>query len=157
MWHGQGGIPNGYAECNGGTYTNRSGVSQPTPDFRDRFIVGQGSQYSGTIGGSYSKSTGDAPNALTLAVDLSQFNVDAHSLVTGEIPQHVHGISHGHSSVTINSFTGNSGSITVNTSGNGAHNHTISQTPHSHNIRGGGTSDDGGPGVPGSKVWKPVY
>ena len=81
---------------------------------------------------------------------MSQFNIDNTSLTVGQIPQHRHGISHGHSGVTINSFTSGGGSITVNTSGNGAHNHTISDPGHSHNIRGGGTSDDGGPGVPGS-------
>ena len=149
LWHGQGGIPNGYAECNGGTYTNRSGVSQPTPDFRDRFIVGQGSQYSGSIGGSYSKTTGDASNATTLAVDVSQFSIDDHTLTIQQIPGHLHEMNHGHTSVTINSFTGNSGSITVNADG-GTHNHSINDDGHSHVIRGGGTADDGGPGVPGS-------
>ena len=150
MWHGQGGIPDGYAECNGGTYTNRSGVSQPTPDFRDRFIVGQGSQYSSSIGGSYSKTTGDASNASTLAVDTSQFNIDGTALTESQIAAHTHSVNHGHDSVTINSFTGGGGTITVNTSGQGTHNHTINDDGHSHTIRGGGTSDDGGSGVPGS-------
>ena len=150
MWHGQGGIPNGYAECNGGTYTNRSGVSQPTPDFRDRFIVGQGSQYSGFIGGSYSKTTDDATNANTLAVDISQFNVDSHTLTESQIAAHSHRVDHGHDSVTINSFNGNSGNINVNVSGTGTHGHTINDDGHLHGICGGGTSDDGGDCVPGS-------
>ena len=157
LWDGGSSIPNGYVECNGGTYTCRDGVSREVPDFRGYFPVGYGGSGAPTpqghwyhTGGSVSKSTGDATNALTLAVDLSQFTIDDTSLVVGQIPQHVHGISHGHSGVTINSFTSNGGSITVNTSGNGAHDHSVNDPKHSHNIRGGGTSDDGGPGVPGS-------
>ena len=151
MWTGSN-VPAGYAECTGGQYTARDGNTKQVPDLQGKFVVGVGGGYSlGNTGGSTSTSTGDATNALTLAVDLSQFNIDDTSLSVGQIPQHVHGISHGHSGVTINSFTSGGGTITVNTSGNGTHNHTINENGgHAHNIRGGGTSDDGGPGVPGS-------
>ena len=74
---------------------------------------------------------------------MSQFNIDEHSLEVGEIPQHRHGISHGHSGVTINSFTGNNGDITVSTGANGGtHNHQINDDGHMHFICGGGNSDD---------------
>ena len=91
------------------------------------------------------KSTGDAITHLTL-VDLSQFNVDAHfgywrNSTTRSWIIMVTECNH-------QLFHWQSGSITVNTSGNGAHNHTISQTYSQY--QGGGT-DDGGPGVPGSK------
>ncbi len=134
MWHG-GAIPNGYVECDGGTYTNRDGVSQPTPDFRDRFIVGQGTLYSGTIGGSYAKTTGDATNAATLAVNMSSFSIDNHSLIKAEIPQHVHGMNHGHSSVNINSFTASPGSTTDSVTG-GGHGHGLSGFNHNHYFGG---------------------
>ena len=147
MWAG-GSIPNGYAECNGGTYTRRNGTSAASPDLRGRFIVGAGGQFSGT-GGSLSKTTGDATNANTLAVDISQFNVDSHTLTESQIPSHKHTVNHGHTSVTINSFTGNSGDINVN-AGGGDHNHNISDGGHRHGICGGGTADDGGDCVPGS-------
>ena len=134
MWHGVS-IPNGYVECNGGTYTNRDGVSQPTPDFRDRFIVGQGTQYSGSIGGSYSKTTGDATNAATLAVNMSQFQIDNHALIKAEIPQHVHGMNHGHSQVDITTFTAAPGSTTDTVTG-GGHGHGLNGFDHNHYFGG---------------------
>ena len=64
-----------------------------------------------------SKTTGDATNATTLAVDISQFNVDSHTLTKSEIPEHKHTVNHGHNSVTIDTFNGNNGNINVNVSG----------------------------------------
>ena len=45
----QGGIPNGYAPCDGGSYTSRKGIAISTPDIRDRFLAAAypNSQYNG--------------------------------------------------------------------------------------------------------------
>jgi hypothetical protein len=158
MWHDASGnagnasnIPAGYKLCNGGTYTNRDGGSQTTPDFRGRFIVGEGNNaggnYTAMLGGSHSKTTSDASNAAPgpnqVAVNTSAFTIDNHQLSIGQLPQHKHGMNHGHSSVNINTFTAAAGYFSVNTAheqppllGSGSHQHTLTGLEHDHYFGG---------------------
>ncbi len=159
MWHDSSGnagssLPSGYKLCNGGTYTNRDGTSCTAPDFRGRFIVGQGNNAGGdytssTTGGSHSKTTGDASNASgpnQVAVNTSAFEIEGHRLDIGELPQHKHGMNHGHSAVNINSFTGvvapdgeYSGVFASTDAGlatDGFHTHTLGSMEHDHYFGG---------------------
>lgn len=132
-------IPSGYKLCDGGTYTSRNGTSFTAPDFRDRFPVQQGGSYTAQTGGSYSKTTGDATNASTLAVNMSAFTISNHSLSVGQLPQHKHGMNHGHSIVNINTFTGKGGAIPAATTSSGidgAHGHTVAGFAHDHYFGG---------------------
>ena len=110
LWYGSiGTIPSGWALCDG---------TSPTPDLRDRFIVGAGT------GGSYAV---DATGGSTTS--------GAHTLLTAEMPAHTH-------SVLIRGFSGahsagsgqysdeggsqNSGS----TGGGGEHSHAATIPPY---------------------------
>jgi microcystin-dependent protein len=54
LWYGDAGtIPTGWQLCDGSTLTLPNGVVYPTPDLRNRFVVGAGVNYSvGDTGGS---------------------------------------------------------------------------------------------------------
>ena len=141
MWDGGSSIPNGYVECNGGTYTCRDGTPRQVPDFRGYFPVGYGGSGAPTVqghwyntGGSVSKTTGNASNATTLAVNMSQFQVDGHSLVKSEIPLHRHGILHDHTNVSltgINADTSGGGFAEGDTYDGGS---TPTRGGHSHSV-----------------------
>ena len=140
MWTGSH-IPAGYADCTGGTYTARDGTTKTVPDLRGKFVVGVGSGYSlGNTGGSQSKTTGNASNASTLAVNMSQFSIVGHSLTKSQLPLHRHGMVHDHTNVVLTTITPVAGTTyaTGDTydggSGRGTHDHTVtvSPNPHSH-------------------------
>jgi len=72
MWSGElANIPDGWALCDGGTYTAPNGDRVTTPDLRDRFI--------------YGVSAGENPGATGGA--------SSYSLTTAQLPAHKHGIS----------------------------------------------------------------
>ena len=134
MWGG-GTIPDGYAECNGGTYQRRNGSTAASPDMRGRFIVGAGGNYSGQ-GGSKTKTTSTNSNATTLKIDASQINIGDTALSRKQIPRHTHGMNHGHFNINIDTFSaygGNNNAINALTSTNGgSHTHNLTNMNHHH-------------------------
>jgi microcystin-dependent protein len=129
MWSGTVlNIPSGWTLCNG---------QNGTPDLRDRFIVGAGSNYStGSIGG-----------------------VDSVSLSESQMPSHSHSISsagdHSHSGSTggdgSHSHSGQTGGQSQNhyhggvTDGNGQHQHGYTLTLPQRGTSGGGARDGANP------------
>jgi microcystin-dependent protein len=119
MWSGSPSqVPEGWALCDGGTYTDRNGNPITTPDLRNRFIVGAGGEYGvGSTGGN-----------------------DFISLTTAQLPPHSH-------SITIDSagaHTHNASSSTVdnhthggNTSTEPAHTHTATVSANGSHSHGG--------------------
>ena len=113
-------IPNGFAPCDGGSYTSRKGISITTPDMRGRFplaasYVAQGGTQAGSpntmgnigehqLGGSKTKQTTNATNANTLAIDTNNVSVGGHRLTTQELPHHRHGMNHGHRNILVEDF-----------------------------------------------------
>jgi len=99
MWNGSAAsVPDGYAICDGGTYTNRRGQNVTTPDLRDRFIVGAGNNYNlGNTGGSDSKTETTTNNSIEPSLsDTRTWSANGHRLTRQQIPPHRHGINHGH-------------------------------------------------------------
>lgn len=153
MWAGTT-VPNGYAWCSGATYTAKNGSAIVSPDLRGRVPLGaasgaQAPNIGGTtiqttplqVGGTYINETGDASNANTLAVNMSAFVIDQHTLTQAEIPAHTHGMLHGHSNMDIDSFSYSSNNFiaagdTSGTSGDGHHSHNISGLQHKHYFGG---------------------
>lgn len=135
-------IPNEYALCNG---------ANGTPDLRDRFIVGAGSDYNvGDFGGENSKDSGEAgghSHILSLNGGHSHsLTIYNHTLSVGEMPIHGHGTNYSFALPTGGS-TADAGEmnyginsdnrrITIsNAGGGGPHNHggaVGSVVDHSH-------------------------
>ncbi len=129
MWSGSStNIPSGWTLCNG---------LNGTPDLRDRFIVGAGSNYAvGSTGGT---------NSVTLSLS--------------EIPSHSHSITsagnHSHSGSTSgdgsHSHSGSTGGQSANhthvgtTDGNGHHQHGYVLTLPQRGTSGGGARDGANP------------
>jgi hypothetical protein len=105
MWYGgASNVPKGWCFCDGRTVTNRYGNSVTAPDLRTRFVVGVGNYYNpNDTGGSNTISidedTGNNSVEPTVSHNFS-VSVNNHSLAVGEIPQHVHGMMHGHNEIT---------------------------------------------------------
>jgi len=117
MWSGSTSqIPEGWALCDGGTYTDRNGNPITTPDLRNRFIVGAGGMYG--VG-----STGGA-DSITLTT--AQLPPHAHSITIDNAGNHTHNASaaavddhtHGGSTSTVAAHT-----HTGTTAANGSHYH----------------------------------
>lgn len=102
MWSGAtNAVPDGWALCDGGTHEGH-----PTPDLRNRFVVGVGSSYTnGQIGG-------EATHVLTT----TEMPSHSHSLTTKSTTEGYAAVeaSHGYWKNTTSDSTGNAG-------GNGAH------------------------------------
>ena len=89
----------------------------------------------------------------SIAIDTSQFTIDSHELTRPQLPKHRHGMRHGHNAVELESvsfaYTEQDETVTVEGAGQHAHSMDGSQWDHDHDVRGGGTDDDGGDHVPG--------
>ena len=106
MWYGgASNVPKGWCFCDGRAVTNRYGDPVTVPDLRSRFVVGVGSGYSpNNTGGSDSISiasnTGNNSVEPLISHNFS-VSVGGTSLTRAQIPQHVHGMMHGHNEITI--------------------------------------------------------
>ena len=113
----------------------------------------------GDKGGHKYKDTGEATSpgqnqgTWNISVNTSSFTIDDHALTRPQIPMHRHGMTHGHLTYDLTgsslfSYASNNETFSID---GGDHTHQIdpSQWNHSHNLRGGGSADDGGPRVPG--------
>lgn len=128
MWSGAiTNIPNGWVLCNG---------ENGTPDLRDRFIVGAGSDYSvGNIGGeaSVTLNTEQMPSH-THTLSLSNLKISSNGSHTHDVPKAASGgTSSGSVLAPSGSRTGTS--AVTEESGN-----------HTHSISGSGTINDTGGG-----------
>ncbi len=103
MWNGNH-PPHGWRKCDGGSYVDRYGTARTAPDLRAKFIIGAGSggyTYGNTGGNaSVSENTGDNNNTPSVTHTLS-VNVLGHTLTTGQIPSHRHGMIHGHPEISV--------------------------------------------------------
>jgi microcystin-dependent protein len=99
MWSGTStNLPQGFALCDGGTYTISGGSSRVTPDLRGRFIMGATYATSGTI--RYNNTTGpttlptDENGTIVPALYTNQSGGEIkHTLTIDEMPAHTHNYS----------------------------------------------------------------
>ena len=70
---------------------------------------------------------------------MSSFVINQHTLTKAQIPVHTHGMTHGHSGMSIDSFTYNTTNIQMGTgggAGDGDHDHDIVGLTHKHYFGG---------------------
>lgn len=127
FWYGTtGNIPSGYALCDG---------TPPTPDLRDKMIIGAGSTYAvTTTGGSTATTTATANGA--------NATTDAYVLTIADLPAHNHPLTFDTLSLLTvppggggaNNMMHSSGAAgtTGNTGSGAGHSHPISGITHSH-------------------------
>ena len=148
MWSGSiTSIPQGWALCDGGTYTAPDGTQVTTPNLKDRFIVGAGGSYQvGATGG-------EATHTLTVAEIPSHYHtVDPPLTQTTTTGAHSHSLSNvprgdvdGWSNDILRTSNRNDGGINQSTSLAGDHYHTVDIPAFNSGSTGGGQPHENRP------------
>ena len=103
LYYGSG-CPNGWVRCDGNSYRCRDGNNRTAPDLRAKFVIGAGAGgYSvNQTGGSaaINQDTGNNDVTPTATHNIS-IDVKGHTLTTGQIPAHRHGMIHGHPEISV--------------------------------------------------------
>lgn len=140
LWYGAAiDVPALWHVCDGSTVVNSQSVSVPTPDLRDRFVVGAGTSYA--LG-----ATGGAASVTSSSVNATPAATDSHTLVVGEMPGHTHtlvslmsihyGSGGGEATVIYTNTPAGSPQPggTSSTGGGGGHTHTLTGSAHAHSV-----------------------
>lgn len=144
MWSGTT-IPGGWALCDGGSYPKIDGSGNvPTPDLRERFIVGAGTNAGTTFNNdntailqNTNNDNGSVAGSGSTIYSVNQTgsnDQNRHFLTIGEMPSHNHGVTdpgHSHSFIDMHS---------LNQDGDNADDRTQSRTTQSNSTTASSTT-----------------